>query len=156
MEIHRMLTPDTVAVDVKAADKDQLLDAVLQLVEHHPAVKDYQAVRDAVLTRERTMSTGVGKGLALPHAKTSAVTSTVAALVLTAEPVEFGALDNEPVRMVFLLVGTPDAKSRHVKILSRVSRLMNRDALRSELLQATSVEELLDAFRAGEEKLIDQ
>ena len=116
---------------------------LIDMVSDHPHVLDVDAVKKAVLEREAMMSTGVGKGLALPHAKTPAVGGMVGALVTTTQPVYFGALDNEPVRIVFLLLGKLDSKSLHVRILSRVSRVMNREEVRKQILAAKSAEELL-------------
>lgn len=135
--------------------KDEVLDAMIGLLEGHPAVRDASVVRKAILEREGMMSTGVGKGLALPHAKTSAVKESVAAFAVTKNPVDFGSIDNEPVRLVFLLVGTETAKSEHIKILSRVSRLMNRERFRDLLLRVSEPMEVLRAFERGEEDLLE-
>lgn len=155
MQISDFLTSDTVAVDLMAEDKNDLIESMIRLLASHGDVTDLDEVRRAVIERENMMSTGVGKGLALPHAKCEAVTDTVAALATLKNPVEYGSIDDEPVRIAFLLVGTPDAKSQHVKVLSRVSRLMNRKSIRSELLSSTSPSELLDIFREAEAGLLE-
>jgi len=116
---------------------------LIDMVSDHPDVLDPAAVKEAVLEREAMMSTGVGKGLALPHAKTSAVQDMVAVLATTASPVDFGSLDNEPVEIVFMLLGRLDSKSLHVRILSRVSRLMNREEVRRKILLAQTSEDVL-------------
>lgn len=146
MELTRLLGPSNVAVDVQADDKTALISAAVDLLEGNPAVKDLEAVRTAVLEREKTMSTGVGKGLALPHAKTSAVEDVLAAMLVSREPVEFESIDNDPVRIVFLLLGRQDAKSQHVRILSRISRMMNREEYRDQVLAANTSEELLSVI----------
>jgi PTS system fructose-specific IIA component len=128
---------------------------MVELLAGDPAVKDLDEVRRVVLEREEMMSTGVGKGLALPHGKTSAVTGNVAALALTRLPVDFEAIDDQPVRLVFLLVGTPDSKSLHVKILSRISRLMNRDDVRQRMVAARTDQELYQAVLDGEAALLE-
>ncbi len=153
MDLRELLDIKSVAVGVEGDDKKALIDAVIDLIAGSEAVEDVDEVRNAVHRRESTMSTGVGKGLALPHAKTSAVTGIVAALVTTKEPVEFGALDNAPVQIVFLLVGKQDAKSQHVRILSRFSRMMNRDENRDLLLSATTAEGLLESIYQAEATL---
>jgi len=99
------------------------------------------------------MSTGVGKGLGLPHAKTSAATETVAAFATTAEPVEFGAIDDEPIRLLLLLVGPEEHKSRHVKVLGRISRLVSSDPLREQLIAADRPETVIQVLREGEANL---
>jgi PTS system fructose-specific IIA component len=117
-------------------------------------VEDLASVRDAVFEREELMSTGVGKGLALPHAKTRGVKETVAAMGITGGPIDFQAVDSEPVRIVFLLVGPPDAKSSHVRILSRISRLMNRQDVREGIIASTSAADLLKLLDQYEKQLI--
>ncbi len=150
---HQLLTADTVRVGLPGRTKDDVINALLDVVATHPAVIDPEAMRRAVFEREQMMSTGVGKSLGLPHAKTAAVTETIAAFAITADPVDFGAIDDEKVRLVFLLVGTEAAKSEHIKILSRISRLLNRDAFRERLLQARDAEEVLALLEEGELQL---
>lgn len=155
LEIHDLLSPDTVRVGLPGMTKEEVLENVIQLLEGHPAVRNLEEVRQAILARERMMSTGVGKGLALPHAKSPAVRESVAAFAVTQEPIDFGSIDSTPVRLIFLLVGTEAAKSEHIKILSRVSRLMNREHFRERLLRVGRPEEVVAAFEAGESDLLE-
>lgn len=155
LQIHQLLTPETIRVGLPGPTKEDLLNQLVDLLNHHAAVRDLEKVRAAVFQREQVMSTGVGKGLGLPHAKTTGVTETAAAFATTAEPVAFGAIDDEPVRLVFLLVGTEEAKSQHIKILSRISRLMNREAFRQRLLEAKTPDEMLVLFEEGELQLLE-
>ena len=154
--IHELLTRETIRVSLPGQTKEAVIERLLGVLAGHPAIADAEAVREAVLRRERVMSTGVGKGLGLPHAKTDAARGTVAAFALTEEPVDFGAIDGEPVRLVFLLVGPARATSAHIKILSRISRLLNRDAFRRRLLAAKDAGEVLALLEEGETKLAFQ
>lgn len=154
LEIHDLLSPDTVRVSLSGTSKEEVLDSVIDLLDGHPGVRDLKAVREAIHARERMMSTGVGKGLALPHAKTPAVDESVAAFAVTKESIDFGSIDNVPVRLIFLLVGTEIAKSEHIKILSRVSRLMNRERFRERLLAVDRPEDVLAVFKSGEGDLL--
>lgn len=155
MQISEILSPGTIRAGLEGSDKLSIIHAMVDLLAGHPAVEDLEEVRRVVLEREELMSTGVGKGLALPHGKTSAVTGNVAALALTKQPIDFEAMDDQPVRLVFLLVGTPEAKSQHVKILSRISRLMNRDAVRDRMLAARTNDDLYRAVVEGEASLLE-
>lgn len=148
--IHELLSPDTVSVQMKAATKPEVLDKMLHLLAGHPNIKDFEGVRRAVLSREKIMSTGVGKGLALPHAKTAAVDGIAAAFATTEVPIEYGSIDNLPVRLLFLMVSTENAKTQHIKILSRISRLMNEADFRERLLAATRSEDIIKYFYEGE------
>lgn len=155
LEIHQLLTADTVRVGLAGATKEEVLNNLVDLLRDHPAVVDLEAVRRAVFEREQIMSTGVGKGLGLPHAKTSSVRENVAAFAITGAPIPFGAIDNAPVRLLFLLVGTENAKSQHIKILSRISRLMNRDPFRERLLKTRTPEQVLKSFEDEESHLLE-
>lgn len=155
LEIHDLLSPETVQVGLPGSTKEEVLEHVIELLDGHPAVRDLQDVREAVLARERMMSTGVGKGLALPHAKTPSARESVAAFAITREPIDFGSIDSTPVRLIFLLVGTEAAKSEHIKILSRVSRLMNRERFRDRLLNVKEEKEVLAIFESGESDLLE-
>ena len=130
-----------------------MIDHTLPIFEEKmESEEQLEAVRKAVFEREKIMSTGVGKGLAIPHAKTKAVTENHAAFALLKEPLDFDSIDGEPVRLVFLLVGPESNNSQHIKLLSRISRLMNSGSFRETILNCTSTEEILNAFQDEEEK----
>lgn len=156
MSVSQFLAPESVTVGIEAADKEELMAAMLTLVSSRPQVIDMDTVRQDVEARERSMSTGVGKGLALPHAKTKGVSETVGALAVLATPVAFNAVDDLPVQIVFLVLGIPEAKSQHVKILSRISRLMNQEAVRRRMLSAKNDDELFAAVEDAENHLLDE
>ncbi len=153
-EITQLLKADTVRVGLPGSTKDEVLRALLKLVGSDPAVVDPDIVETDVMEREALMSTGVGQGLALPHAKTRGVTEAVAAFAVSRHPVDFGSIDDEPVQLFFLLLAPESARSQHIKVLSRISRLMNRTDIRDALLAAKSSREVLDILGQGEEALL--
>jgi mannitol/fructose-specific phosphotransferase system IIA component (Ntr-type) len=152
-EINQLLRPEQVRIGLSGTTKAEVINAIVDLLEGHEGIDNLEAVRTAIFDREKMMSTGVGKGLGLPHAKTAAASETVAAFATTAEPVEFGAIDDEAVRVLLLLVGPEEHKSQHVKILGRISRLVSRDALRQRLIEATDPQTIIDTLREGEADL---
>jgi mannitol/fructose-specific phosphotransferase system IIA component (Ntr-type) len=123
---------------------------MIALVARSDKVLDTDKVRTAIFEREKIMSTGVGNGFAIPHGKTDAVTDIVAAFATTAEPIDYESLDEKPVRLVFLLVGKDNLVGPHIKLLSRISRLMNKEDFRRRLLEAANPEQLIDLFRKEE------
>lgn len=153
IDIHQLLEPKTVRIGLPGETKDAVVNELIDVLQGHSAISSLEAVRDAVFEREQLMSTGVGKMLGLPHAKTPAATETVAAFATTAEPVDFGAIDDQPVRLLFLLVGPETDKSRHIKILGRISRLVSRDALRERLLAVQTPQEVIEILKEGEVQL---
>lgn len=103
-------------------------------------LQDKQAVIDAVFTRERTRSTGIGSGIAIPHGKCNAVKELVMALGVAPEPIEFQSVDKKPVSIVILLVSPLDQTGPHIQALAQVSRLMLDETFKTALEQATSTE----------------
>lgn len=152
-EINQLLTPDRIRIGLDGTSKAEIIDRLVDVLDGAEAIDSLEAVREAIFEREDMMSTGVGKGLGLPHAKTDATTETIAAFATTAQPVDFGAIDNEPIRLLLLLVGPEGHKSQHIKILGRISRLVSRDVLRQRLLNAEAPEQVIEILREGETDL---
>ncbi len=150
MKISDILTETLVVTQLAGTSKDEIIDAMIDLVASSPKVVDKDRVREAIFEREKIMSTGVGNGFAIPHGKTDAVTDIVAAFGVTAEDIDYQSLDEKPVRLVFLLVGKDSMVGPHIKLLSRISRLMNKEEFRRRLLEARTSREILDLFRQEE------
>lgn len=150
MKIVDLLIPETVRTDLRPEDKSELIEALVQSLA--PTLPDgaLGEVRQAVLERERLMSTGVGKGFALPHGKSTAVQRNHAAFAVLQNPLTYDSVDRQPVRLVFLLVGPSADSSTHIQLLSRISRLMNRDAFRERLLDCRTPDTVLQAFEDEE------
>lgn len=152
-DIAPLLRPEHICIGLDASTKDDVINHLVDLVHDQAAIQDVEAVRRAIFEREAKMSTGVGKGLGLPHAKTDAATETVAAFATIAAPVDFDAIDNEPVRLVLMLVGPASDKSHHIKLLSRIMRLVSRDDFRERLLTTQTSDAVAALFREGEARL---
>ncbi len=153
LSVANLLTPATVRVGLEGVDKAVVLNALIDLLAGTDAVTDLDRVRADVFAREAQLSTGVGLGLGLPHTRTLGVRGTAAAFATTAEPVAFGAHDGEPVRLLFLLVGPEDERGRHLRLLGRVSRLMNHAAFRADLLAADTPADIVAIFREADAAL---
>ena len=155
MKVSELLTPGVIISDLKGNKKEEVINELIDLFRDDSRVQDIEKVRSAVLDREKIMSTGVGKGFAIPHGKTNSITDIVAAFGKTRNDVDYDALDNQPVHLVFLLVGKDNLVSKHIKLLSRISRMMNKDDFRNRLLEAGSTEEILDIFHKEEENYFE-
>lgn len=150
MKISDILTEDLVVAGLKGGSKDEIIDAMVDLVATSSKVLDKEKVHNAILERERIMSTGVGNGFAIPHGKTDAVADIVAAFAVTEKDIDYDSLDEKPVRLVFLLVGKDNLVGPHIKLLSRISRLMNKEEFRKRLLTVSSPKDILEMFRQEE------
>ena len=133
-------------------NKEQVINALISTLGSKIEEEALTVVREGVLERERVMSTGVGKGLAIPHCKTKAVDQNYAAFAKLDRPLDFDSIDGDPVQIIFLLIG-PEAKhSHHIRLLSRISRLMNSSSFREKILKSETTEVILEAFKEEEEK----
>lgn len=150
MNIFSLLDTNTVLPNLKASNKAEILDSMVSTLRGKVSNKEVENIKEAVIEREEIMSTGVGKGLAIPHGKTAGVEQTYASFAILKDPVDYEAIDNKPVNMVFLLVGPQSSNSMHIKMLSRISRLMNNSDFRERLLQCSSAEEIIDQFKKEE------
>ncbi|MEI8133897.1 MAG: PTS sugar transporter subunit IIA [bacterium] len=155
MNLVHYLKPENIAVGVTANSKEELLSKMVDLAATNPHVLDKEKVRAAIFERERIMSTGVGKGFAIPHGKTDSVSDIVLAFATTSEPVDYAALDNEPVRLILLLVSRDSDVGSRLKLLSRASKVMNSDSARTALTEATTAEQILEIFTREEERISD-
>jgi mannitol/fructose-specific phosphotransferase system IIA component (Ntr-type) len=134
-----LLSPDRVVVPLPAGDRHAAIAALTRrLVDESGA--GYDEVLEAVLEREAVLSTGIGFGVAIPHARSGAVRELTMVAGVCATPVAYDAIDGEPVRLFFLIVGPEASAGMHVKILSRIARLVRRDAVRRQLLEAANAD----------------
>jgi len=135
-----------------AAGKTDVIASMVKLLGGSRQVRDADAFLQDVLAREELVTTGVGYGVAFPHAKSDAVSGVVFAFARTVEGVDFGALDGSPVRLVFL-IGAPKVQepSRvYLNLMARLSFLMKDEGNRANLLSAESTQEvfsLLDSVK---------
>ena len=155
MKVLELLNNKYIIPDLKGQTKEDVINELIDLFKDDERVIDLEKVRDAVLEREKIMSTGVGKGFAIPHGKTNAVNDILAAFGKSNQPIEYDSLDGHPVNLVFLLVGKDNLVSKHIKLLSRISRMMNKDEFREKLIKATTSEEILEIFKKEEENYFE-
>ena len=153
MKLTDYLKPEYIEVGMKADSKEELLSKMVNLASRNPHVLDPKKVKAAIMEREKIMSTGVGKNFAIPHGKTDAVDDIVLSFAVTAEPIDYASMDNEPVRLVLLLVSRENLVGQRLKLLSRASKVMNNDSAREALIAAKSVDEVLAIFRSEEERI---
>jgi fructose-specific phosphotransferase system IIA component len=151
MKITDILNESVIRTNFPGTTKEEIINGMIDLVAGQTHVLDKEKMRTAIFEREKIMSTGVGSGFAIPHGKTDAVSDLVAAFVVTAQAIDYQSLDDQPVRLVFLLVGRDNMVGPHIKLLSRISRLMNKEEFRKQLLEAKTPHEVFEIFQKEEE-----
>jgi PTS system fructose-specific IIC component len=143
--------PDLIALGVSAQDKPELLSKLVDLLLQSGRIRDSTGLMGELLKREQVMSTGIGGGIAIPHALTNDIDTLVLVFGRTAAPMDFQALDGNPVDLVFMLVGPKTASSVYVKLLARVSRLLQSEAFKDRLRHSPDAADIVEAFQAEAE-----
>jgi fructose-specific phosphotransferase system IIA component len=146
MNLRKVLTLDTVWVDLKADTKQGIIEEMIGRLVAVGKIKDQAAVLQAVINREEKMSTGMQNGVAIPHGKTDAVKSLVAAVGLKKTGVEFESMDGIP-STIFIMTSSP-AKRRgpHMQFLAEISRLLGQASEREKLLTCETQQEIYQLF----------
>lgn len=141
MEIVNFLTPDSVFTDVKANSKKQVLQFISEEAAKNTNL-DQREVFDALLERERLGSTGVGKAIAIPHAKFDGLDKVFGLFAKLDGEVDFESIDDKPVKLVFLLMVPGNAGADHLTALARISRFMRDENNIASILGADNVDSL--------------
>ncbi len=139
MTLGDILLEDGVLIDVAASSKKQALQVLAQAVAARTSLRA-RDVCDAITERERLGSTGVGDGVAIPHARVADVERAFGIFARLETPIDFDAVDDKPADLIFVLVAPIDAGVEHLKALARVARVLRRDGLRERLRAAPSAD----------------
>ena len=129
--------------DLRGTTKDQVLAEMVELVRTSDAVDDAKALLSAVRERERVLSTGIGLGIAIPHAKIPGVSRFVVAVGRHKAGIDFDAIDGKPVHLVVLIAGPQDAQDRYLRLLARLSQRLKQEEVRKKILAAPGPEEIV-------------
>jgi len=150
MNLLDILTPECIRAPVTALDKKGVIDELVDVLNAAGRVSDPKALKEAVWTREQTRTTGIGHGLAIPHGKCAGMPGLSMAIGKPARPMDFEAIDGQPVKLVVLLASPPDRTSDHIQALARISRLMTMDEFRERIYAAQSASEIYDLLKSQE------
>lgn len=152
MNLLDILTPECIRAPLQAVDKRGVIDELVDLLAAAGKIENPSALKEAVWTREQTRTTGIGHGLAIPHGKCPGMASLAMALGRPAQPLDFEAIDNQPVRLVVLLASPADRTSDHIQALARISRLMTMEEFREQIYNAASPQEIWELLRTAESR----
>lgn len=151
LRVGDLLAPERVKVPLEGLDKESVLGELVDLVARSVGlVARRDEIYQAVWEREAVLSTGIGEGVALPHAKIAGLDALVIAAGVCGEPVEFGALDGGPVWLTFLIVGPEGAAGSQVRLLSRIARLLREESTRRRLIAAEDAGQFCQILREAE------
>ena len=150
MNINQVLTPEAIILRLKSASKIGVIEEMVDALVAAGRIKNRPAALQAIIERERKMSTGMQHGIAIPHGKTNAVDNLVALVGLKPEGVDFESLDGQPAR-IFVMTLSPESRTGpHIQFLAEVSRQLNDPQIRARLLQAATPDEVIQLVTGGE------
>ncbi|HET6441530.1 MAG TPA: PTS sugar transporter subunit IIA [Phycisphaerae bacterium] len=150
MRLRDLLDESVVKVDLESRDKEECFEEMIDLLVRAGRISDRAAAIKALREREAKGSTGIGQGIAIPHANDASIKAMTAAMATSPAGIEFDAIDDEPVHAVFLLLARMDDPGPHVRALAEISRLVQTPGLYRRLTEAKSPREVLDILDAEE------
>jgi len=146
MTLLDILIEKTICADLKATDRDKAIGELLELLVEAGQLSQDQSpsVMKAILDREAMGSTAIGRGVAVPHARSDSLSSTIMSLGLSSSGVDFHALDGEPVHAIFLVVGPGAAPNEYLAVMEKLSKLIRNSDFRRFLRRADTSREVLE------------
>jgi len=153
MKIVDILKPVFIKLPLNSSTKPDSIKELLASINRNDIIRDQEKVLNAVFEREKIMSTGVGNGVAIPHCKHSDCKEFAVALGISKEGVDFDAIDKKPANIIFLLIGPEDQPGIHIRLLSRISRIISKDEVRQNVLKCETPQQLHDLLSVEESKL---
>lgn len=143
MDVIRQLDKNAVKVPLEAVDKDEAIAELLELLVRAGRVQDREGILDALYEREAKGSTGIGEGVAIPHARHPEVDGAQVAAGVSKEGIDFEALDDRDVKVIFLVVAEEDNPSANVEALAELGNLVQTPGIYDRLVEANSADEFV-------------
>ncbi len=152
MKLSDFVVREAILTDLKATTKEAAIRSMVESLSSSGNIKgaDQEGIIAAILKREELGSTGIGKGVAVPHTKHLSVDKLVATIALSKEGVEFASLDGEDVHILFLLVSPPDRPGDHLRALENISRHLRNDNFCNFLRQAQSAQAVIELLEEAD------
>ena len=146
MELAEIINPQRVFEDVSGGSKKKVLETAAGLIAQQCPELDPNELFYKLISREKLGSTGLGKGIAIPHCRASHCNNAIGAFIKLESGVDFDSVDREPVDMLFFLLVPEDAHDEHLNLLSKIATLFNDDSRRREIRTAHSSQSIYDAL----------
>ncbi|PDY49992.1 PTS fructose transporter subunit IIABC [Bacillus toyonensis] len=146
MKITELLKRDTVIMNLTASNKEAVIDELVEKLSGANRLNSKTEFKEAILKRESQSTTGIGEGIAIPHAKTKAVKQPAICFGRSVSGINYESLDGQPAHLFFMIAASEGANNTHLETLSRLSTLLMDEGFRKQLLEAKDEEELLRLF----------
>ncbi|MCI1482039.1 MAG: fructose-specific PTS transporter subunit EIIC [Lactobacillus sp.] len=151
MLVTDVFDPNLIILDLKAKDAQQVISSLCKLAQRAKVTTDAKLLEQKIWQREREVSTGVGHGIAMPHAQGNFINRTCVIVAKTQSDIDFSAIDHKPVNLFFMLLAPAGADSVHLKILAELSRLLLDQTLLTKIKAANSPQAVIELFKQAEQ-----
>jgi len=150
LKISDFLKPESIIMEIKSKEKIAVIKELVNHMVENKFVSDGERFVNALAKRENLESTGIGDGIAIPHARTDAVDDLILAFARSPSGVDFSSIDGKPSYLIFLIASPENKKSEYIMALAKLSRLLRKDPVRRELRAAISPKEILKIIKKNE------
>ena len=156
MKLNEFVVPEAILPELKAESKESAIRQMVASLKAAGKIRevDEEAIVSAILKREELGSTGIGRGVAVPHTKHPSVESIIATVALCHDGLDFESLDGEAVYILFLLISPPDRPGDHLRGLETITRYLKKDDFCSFLKQSTTQKQVVDLLQEADENLV--
>ena len=153
MKLSDIMVGEAIVPELQAKTRDEVIAELVESLATAGAVskKNVKDITKAVLAREAQATTGIGKGVALPHAKLKGLKKPIGTIGRSSEGIDFGALDSKPVYSVILLLSSPDNPDEHLQAMETIFKHVQRDIFRKFLRQSETKEAIVDLIQEADE-----
>jgi fructose-specific phosphotransferase system IIA component len=146
MKLSKLIEEDLMSFELEATGKEAVIKELVELAAKSKLVRDTELLEEEVIKREKLVTTGVGWGVAFPHAKTRAMKGIVIAFGRSSKGIPFEAMDGKPVHLFFLIAAPEDTIGAHLNVMARLSFLMKGQENRDRLIAAKNAGEVMEVL----------
>jgi len=149
MNLLESIKKNNIIIKASAKNRWEIIEEMVDLAVKNKDIptEDAESIKKSLIEREKTMSTGIGNGIAIPHCSTSKISNIVAVMALIQKGLNFEAIDNEPVKIIVLLIVPKDKLSQHIKTFTNIAQMMNNAELREKLLELKKADAILKTLK---------
>lgn len=150
MSLLENLKKNNILVKSSAKNRWEIIDEMVDVAVRNKEItsEDSQIIKNALTEREKSMSTGIGNGVAIPHCSTSKVSNIITVMALIPKGINFDSIDNEPVKIVILLIVPKDKLTQHIKTLANIAKMMSDASLREKILALKSADSIIKILKS--------
>ena len=152
MRLSDFLSENVIKINLEAEDKMEAIEELIDLLisEHEISLRDRDNILGVVFQRERSISTGVGEGIAIPHGSIDVIDDIIGAIGISSKGIDFDSFDGAPVYIVILLLVPKTKFGKHIKTLAQIARILGQVSIRNSICSAGSSEKVLSILEQSE------